>query len=90
MTSQPTAGQLGGKLRHALVDLDQQHLAHLGEAGYRVGTEQLAPVDHDKLGRALEERFLTQRIDATADAEVVAAAPERLRPLGLQERPFFC
>src|ERR1039457_4476944 len=45
LRSQPSLGEFGLQYPDALVDLDQQHLAHLGEAGHAVGAEQPAPVN---------------------------------------------
>src|SRR5512142_3436786 len=46
---QAASGQLSRQRGGTLVDLDQQHLAHPGEAGHRVRAQQLAPVDDDEL-----------------------------------------
>jgi hypothetical protein len=47
-------GQFRDQLTSAVLDLDDQHLARLGEAGNRVGAEQLPAVDgHDLIADLL-------------------------------------
>src|SRR5215470_8774062 len=67
---QPAGGQFRLERGHALVDLDQQHLAHLGEAGHRVRAQQLAPVDDDELVADLLDLPEQVRGDHDRDAEL--------------------
>src|SRR6516162_9176985 len=67
---QPAGGQFGLERGDALVDLDQQHLAHLGEAGHRVRAQQLAPVDDDELVADLLDLPEQVRGDHDRDAEL--------------------
>src|SRR5215472_6007110 len=67
---QATRGQFRRQRGAPLVHLDQQHLAHLGEAGHRVRAEQLAAVDDDKLVADLLDLPLQVRGDHDRDAEL--------------------
>src|SRR5215472_10431812 len=85
---QAAGGQFRRQRRGALVDLDQQHLAHLGEAGHRVGAEQLAAVDHDELVADLLDLPQQVRGDHDRDAELrpdpADQVEHRVAPGGVQ------
>src|SRR6516162_11128463 len=70
----PRLQAAGGQFRHQrvdpLVDLDQQHLAHLGEAGHRVRAQQFASVDDDELVADLLDLPQQVRGDDDRDAEL--------------------
>src|SRR5215831_5462254 len=67
---QPAGGQFRLQRGGALVDLDHQHLAHLGEAGHRVRAQQPAPVDHDEVVADLLDLPEQVRGDQDRDAEL--------------------
>src|SRR5215469_9101070 len=69
---QATAGELRGEQVAALIDLDQQELACLGERADRVGPQQPASVERDKVVADLLDLAKQVRRDQDRKAELGA------------------
>ena len=80
--AQAAPGQFREQLAGAVLDLDDQYLACLGEAGDRVGAQQLAAVDgHDVVADLLQLAEQVRR-DQDGDAEIGTDPADQLKHRG--------